>query len=96
MRVKRIAIVLRKDGFFHLEDRKVKAVYAREGYGVMVFLDRSPIDEDFNAMVWVPSNDELQEILEKMKESDELTWKLRGGRGWFGNHPYFKMHEWVR
>jgi len=96
MRVQKIAVVLRKEGFFHVGERKIKAVYPREGYVVMVFLEPSPIDEDFGFPVLVLSCKELEELEKKMKESDELTYKLRGEKGWLhGARPFFKVHEFM-
>jgi len=94
MRILRFAVVLRKDGFFHLDDRKVKAVYPGEGYVVMAFLKPSPIDEDFGFPVLVLSCDELLEIQRKMRESDELTHKLLG-HGWNGARPFWKLQDFL-
>jgi len=94
MRVKKIAVVLRKDGFFHYDGRLIKAVYPNEGYGVMIFLESSPIDKDFEAYVWVPTAQELQLILEALDESDELTHELLG-HGWNGKRPFWKLHDFM-
>jgi len=94
MRVKKIAVVLRKDGFFHYDSRLIKAIYPNEGYGVMVFLESSPIDKDFEASVWVPTAQELQLILEALDESDELTYELLG-HGWNGRRPFWKLHDFM-
>ena len=94
MRVKKIAVVLRKDGFFHYNDRLIKALYPNEGYGVMVFLEPSLIDKDFEAYVWVPTVQELQHILEALDESDELTYELLG-HGWNGRRPFWKLHDFM-
>ena len=53
MKVKKIVIILREDGFFHHENQKIKAYYPGKGYVVTVFLESSPIDEDFQKYVWV-------------------------------------------
>lgn len=94
MRVREIAIVLRKDGFFHWNGQRVKAVYPREGYVVMVFLEPSPIDEDFATYIWVPSAEELREIKRKLDKSDDLTHNLLG-HGWGGKRPFWKLYEFM-
>ena len=94
MRLKKVAIVLRKDGFFHYEGRQIKAVYPNQGYGVMVFLEPSPIDKDFEANVWVPSAKELEQIQRALDKSDELTHDLLG-RGWGGARPFYKLEDFM-
>jgi hypothetical protein len=89
MRIRNIVVVLRKDGFFHWNGQFVKAFYPGKGYAVMVFLEASPIDKDFETYVWVPSVEEVEEILNSFDKSDELTCQLRGGKGWdHGPRPY--------
>jgi len=66
MRVKSIELVLRKDGFFHYNGSRVKAVYPREGYAVMLFLEPSQIDLDFREPVVVLSCDQIKEINRNM------------------------------
>jgi len=59
-------------------------------------LEKSPIDVDFKGPVVVLSCEEFEEIGRKMKESDEKTWKLRGGKGWtHGKRPFVKLHEFM-
>ena len=94
MRLREIDIVLRKNGFFHWNGQRIKAVYPREGYVVMVFLDPSPIDKDFEAHVWVPSAEEIEEILRKMDKSDKLTHDLLG-HGWNGKRPFWKLEDFM-
>lgn len=94
MRIREVAIILRKDGFFHLQDRKVRAVYPNAGYGVMVFLDPSPIDKDFEAYVWVPSVEDLEKIRAALDKSDNLTHELLG-RGWNGVRPFWKLQDFM-
>ena len=94
MRVKKIAIVLRKDGFFLYNDRKIQAVRPGQGYGVMVILEPSQIDEDFGVPVWVPSQEELEQIRRALKRSNELTHELRG-RGWGGRRPYWRVEDFM-
>jgi len=88
MKIREVAIILRRDGVFHLPDRNVKSVYPNAGYAVLVFLERSPIDEDFNTFVWVPSTEDLKKIKAALDESDSLTFALLG-HGWSnGPRPY--------
>lgn len=94
MRIREVAIVLRKDGFFHLQNRKVKAVYPKDGYGVMIFLEPSPIDKDFEAYVWVPSMEDLEKIKAALDKSDDLTHELLG-RGWNGARPFWKLQDFM-
>jgi hypothetical protein len=94
MRIRKITIVLRKDGFFHWSGRLIKAVYPREGYVVMVFLEPSPIDDDFATYIWVPSVEELREIKRKLDKSDDLTHNLLG-HGWGGKRPFWKLYEFM-
>ncbi len=94
MRVKKIAVILRKDGFFHYDSRLIKATYPNQGYGVMVFLEPSPIDKDFEACVWVPTAQELQQIQEALDESDDLTHELIG-HGWNGKRPFWKLEDFM-
>lgn len=89
MRVKEIIIVRREKGIFHLRDRKIKAHYPGNGYVVMVLMENSPIDKDFETYVWVPSIAEIEKILFSFDHSDELTYQLRGRIGWdHGPRPY--------
>jgi len=94
MRIKKIAVVLRKDGFFHWNGQLVKAVYPGEGYAVMVELEPSPIDKDFETLIWVPSADELERIRRELDKSDRLTHDLLG-HGWNGKRPFWKLHEFM-
>ena len=94
MRIEEIAVVLRHNGFFHWNDKLIKAVYPNEGYCVMVFLDPSPIDKDFEAYVWVPSVEDLKAIQKALDKSDNLTHDLLG-RGWNGKRPYWKLHDFI-
>jgi len=94
MRPKEIVIILRKDGYFHYKGRKIKAVRPGNGYGVLVALEPSPIDKDFEAYVWFPSVEELSQIMRALDSSDELTYKLLG-RGWDGKRPFRKLHEFM-
>jgi len=96
MKVKSVEVELRKDGYHYYKGRKIKAYYPREGWGVAVEFENSPVDKDFEANIWFPSEDELKQIAEKMRESDEKTWRLRGGKGWTnGPRPFTKLHEWI-
>ena len=74
MRVKRIDIIKREDGFFHPENKpKIKAYKHGEGYGVMVFFEVSPIDSDFGEYAWCPKAEELKRMTDMMHETDHLT-----------------------
>jgi len=96
MKVKAIKLVRREAGFFHYNGEKVKAYYPRDGWAVMLFLEGSPIDVDFKEPVLVLSCDQVKEINEKMKLSDEKTYQLRGGKGWtHGPRPFVKLHEFM-
>ena len=89
MKVKNTVIIRREDGFFHLQDRKIKAYYPGNGYVVMVLMEPSPIDKDFGTYIWVPSVVEIEKILKSFDNSDESTYERRGGIGWDkGPRPY--------
>jgi len=94
MRIIEIAIIPRKDGFFHWNGKLIKAVYPNEGYGVMVFLESSPIDKDFEVSVWVPSVEELGDIQRALDRSDKLTHELLG-HGWNGKRPYWRLEDFM-
>ena len=94
MKLRDIAVVLRKDGFFHYDGILVKAIYPKSGYVVMVFLDPSPIDKDFEAYVWVPSVEELEAIQRALDKSDDLTHSLLG-HGWNGKRPFWKLEDFM-
>ncbi len=49
MKVKRMDIVKRQGGYFHLPNRKVKAVRKGDGYGVDVVFEASPLDCDLGS-----------------------------------------------
>ena len=92
MRIKRVDVIRREDGFFHTEVKKVKAWYPGNGYVVMVFFENSPIDKDFEENVWVPKVDELSRIAYLMDKSDYKTFEMLG-RGWDGIRPFHKLEE---
>lgn len=95
MRVKRMDVIRRKDGFFHkVNGVKVKAVYPKQGYVVMVVFENSPIDQDFEENIWVPSINDLKRIANLMDESDRLTFELLG-HGWDGERPFHKLEEFI-
>jgi hypothetical protein len=96
MKVKSIEVVLRKDGFFYHNGKKIPACYPGNGHVVMLFQEPSQIDVDFKEPVLVLSCEEFEEIGRKLKESDEKTWQLRGGKGWtHGKRPFVKLHEFM-
>ena len=109
MRVKRMDIVKRQDGYFHLPDRKVKAVRSGDGFGVDVVFEASPIDCDLGNLpkeTLSVLNDTVQEFhffitaknLERIEllldQSDRLTFELLG-HGWDGERPFHKLEEFV-
>jgi len=94
VRVKKIVVVLRQGGFFHYDHHRIPAVRPGEGYGVLVILEPSQIDTDFGTYVWVPSQNEIEQILRALKKSDELTHELRG-RGWAGRRPYWRVEDFM-
>lgn len=95
MKVKRMELVKRENGFFHyMNGKRVKAMYPRRGYAVMIFYEESPIDSDFGEKCWVPSAEELRRLADLMNESDRLTFDLLG-HGWDGTRPYHKLEEFV-
>ena len=95
MRLQSIEMVRRENGFFHFRGRQIKAYYPRRGYAVMLFLEDSPIDYDFNAKVWIPSALDLQKIKEALDKSDRLTHELLD-RGWdHGDRPYLMVGDFL-
>ena len=109
MRVKRIDIVKREGGYFHLFDRKVKAVRKGDGYGVDVVFEASQLDCDLgnlpqeNFSVLSATNQEfhffitashLKRIECLMDESDRLTFEMLG-HGWEGERPFHMLEEFI-
>ena len=109
MRIKRIDILKRQGGFFHLPDRKVKAVRKGDGYGVDVVFEASPLDCDLGALPketltvlnataqefhFFITGSQLSRIEMLMDKSDRLTFDLIG-RGWDGERPYHRVEEFV-
>ena len=109
MRVKRIDLVRREGGYFHLTDRKVKAVRKGDGYGVDVVFEASPLDCDLGNLpaetlsILTATAQEfhffitaknLERIELLMDKSDRLTYDLIG-HGWYGERPYHKLEEFV-
>ena len=102
-------VVLRKDGYFHLPDRKVKAVRSGDGYGVDVVFEASQLDCDLGGLpnetltvlhgtaqefhFFITAKD-LKRIELLMDKSDRLTYDLIG-HGWEGERPYHKLEEFV-
>ena len=109
MRVKRMDLVKREGGYFHLPDRKVKAIRSGDGYGVDVVFEASQLDSDlgrlppetlavFNATeqefhFFITAYD-LKRIEALMDESDKLTFDLIG-RGWDGIRSFHKLEEFM-
>jgi hypothetical protein len=93
MQVKRMDLVKRQGGYFHKwNGEKVKAVYPKQGYCVMVFFEESLIDTDFKEFVWCPSAQELRRLADLLDESDKLTYDMLG-HGWAGERPYMRLEE---
>ena len=109
MHIKRIDILKRQGGFFHLSDRKVKTVRKGDGYGVDVVFEASQLDCDlgrlshetlavFNATAqefhFFITASQLSRIECLMDKSDSLTFELVG-HGWDGERPFHKLEEFV-
>ena len=109
MRVRGISLVLRKDGFFELDDgRRIPAVHPGNGYGVVMVCKPSQLDVDFglpdivykilkeyNVVFYVfLEADHLEELQHKFKKSDELTHDLLG-HGWAGRRPFWKLEDFM-
>jgi len=94
MRLQSVELVLRDGGFFHYRGQRIKAVYPKRGYAVMVFLEDSPIDLDFGCKVWVPKAAEVERILRLFDKSDRMTYELLG-HGWEGERPFHMLEEFV-
>ena len=109
MRVKRIDIVKREGAYFHLLDRKVRAVRSGDGYGVDVVFETSQLDCDLGNLpketltvlnataqefhFFITAKD-VKRIELLMDKSDRLTYDLIG-HGWEGERPYHKLEEFV-
>ncbi len=109
MRVKRIDLVKRQGGFFHLPDRKVKAVRKGDGFGVDMVFEASPLDCDLGGLppetlenfyatsqefhFFITAKD-LKRIELLMDKSDKMTFNLIG-KGWDGPRPYHRVEEFV-
>ena len=88
-----IRIVKSFDGWNGFGNRKVKAKYPGNGWGVALILKPSQIDEDIGVPTLFLTQEQLEAIQEAMEKSDELTYRLLG-RGWFhGKRPYFKLAD---
>jgi hypothetical protein len=110
MHVKRIDIVKRQNGYFHLTDRKVKSYRKGDGYGVDVVFEASPLDCDLGNLpqetlsILNATNQEfhffitakdLKRIELLMDKSDNLTFQLLG-HGWdHPERPFHKLEEFV-
>ena len=91
--VKRVDLVRREDGYFMgWKGKRVKAVKHGNGVGVGVYFERSPVDDDFNELVWFPTDADLMRILNLLHESDRETHKMLG-HGWEGKRPYHMLAE---
>jgi hypothetical protein len=110
MRIKRIDTVKRQGGYFHLPDRKVKAIRKGDGYGVDVVFEASKLDVDFGGLppetlavfnstdqefhFFVTAKD-LERIELLMDKSDRLTFDMIG-HGWDGERPYHRLEEFIK
>jgi hypothetical protein len=86
--------VKRVDGYFIVDDHKIKADrQASNGYGVLVIFEPSKLDYDFKAVIgpnrlcWFPHAESLALISKQLDLSDHLTKDLLG-RGWGGVRPF--------
>ena len=107
--MKRIDIVKREGGYFHLPDKKVRSIRKGDGYGVDVVFEASQLDVDlggippetlavFNATAqefhfFITAKD-LKRIEMLMEKSDILTYDLVG-HGWDGERPFHKLEEFL-
>ena len=100
-------IIKREGGYFHLPDRKVKAVRSGDGYGVDVVFEASPLDCDLGNLPaetlsiltataqefhFFITASQLNRIEILMDKADMLTHKLIG-YGWGGERPYYKVED---
>lgn len=104
MWVKAIILIPRKDGYFLLDQatvfkrygafvgfkhEKAKAKRPGNGVGVAFILGApSQIDGDLGEFTVFLNDDHIENLLEALKKSDELTAKLTGKREWGGSRPY--------
>lgn len=109
MRVKRIDLVKREGGFFHLPDRKVRSVRKGDGWGVDVVFEASQLDCDLGGLPaetlsvfdatrqefhFFITDSQLRRIEALMDKSDRLTYELLG-HGWDGERPFHRLEEYV-
>jgi len=109
MRIKRMDVIKRQGGFFHLPNRKVKAVRKGDGYGVDVVFEASQLDCDLGGLPpetleflnttvqefhFFISAYDLKRIEVLMDQSDRMTFDLIG-RGWDGERSYHRLEEFV-
>ena len=109
MRIKRIDVVKREGGYFHLPERKIKAVRKGDGFGVDVVFEASQLDCDLGGLPQETLNDftnsaqefhffitakDLQRIELLMDKTDPLTFGLIG-HGWDGERPFHKLEEFL-
>jgi len=90
MRVKEIAVILRRGGFFYYKDQVIPAVRPGNGYGVALLLEPSQVDKDFNLPtgegVLFVSAKQIKEIVDALDRSDQLTFEMLKC-GWKGERP---------
>jgi len=100
VRIREIVQVKRVNDVFELYGHRIPSVRrASDGFGVLVILEPSQLDKDFEVALgcgvycWFPSAEELKMINDALDFSDSLTcdW-LRNGKGWrSGPRPYNKF-----
>jgi len=88
MRIKKIELIVRHNGFFYYNGKKIPAIKHGNGVGVALILEKSPVDEDFGDNILFLSEDQRQEILDKFNQSDDLTVALVGHDWNYGVRPH--------
>ncbi len=85
-----ILLVKRVDGFFYVEDFKIKADrISSPGYGVLLVFE--PSLHLRGRFAWFPTTKALDIISQKLDLSDHLTLDLHQGKGWdSGPRPFSK------
>ena len=90
-----ILLAKRVDGFFYIENCKIRADrISSPGYGVVCRFQPSKLDKDFEVLgygyYWFPTAKALDIITAKLDLSDKMTCdNLREGKGWeTGPRPF--------
>lgn len=96
MRVKKICLIKRLDGFFEFEGRRIPAVHPGDGYGVALVLEPSVVDQDFGCYIVFLSEEDRLKINELFHKSDKETLRLLR-RPWKGPRPFGgKLRDWIQ